>query len=226
MAADDVEQMVKLIDRLTPDLVVVGPEAPLVAGLADRLRAMGVPAFGPGADAARLEGSKAWSKRVMEAGSIPTAGAGTFTEVGPAVAFVRELGGRAVVKADGLAAGKGVTVADDRRRWPAAIRDCLEGGAFGEAGAPVVVEELLEGPEVSRVRAGRRPRACPSASRRTSSGSATATPGPTPAAWAPTRRCRSSTEATERSIERHRRADGGDDGIDGHRYSGRACTRA
>ncbi len=149
VAADDVEQMVKLVDQLTPDLVVVGPEAPLVAGLADRVRAIGIPVFGPGADAARLEGSKAWSKQVMEAGAIPTARAGTFIEVGPAVAFVRELGGRAVVKADGLAAGKGVTVAMDPSGAEQAIRDCLEGGAFGEAGETVVVEELLEGPEVS-----------------------------------------------------------------------------
>jgi len=147
--ADDVDQMVKLVDELAPDLVVVGPEAPLVAGLADRLRAAGIPVFGPGADAARLEGSKAWAKQVMETGDIPTARSGTFTDVDPALAFVTHLGGRAVVKADGLAAGKGVTVATEPGVAEAAIRDCLEGGAFGEAGSTVVVEELLEGPEVS-----------------------------------------------------------------------------
>jgi phosphoribosylamine--glycine ligase len=149
VAADDVGQMVKLVGHLTPDLVVVGPEAPLVAGLADRVRAMGIPVFGPSADAARLEGSKAWAKQVMEAGGIPTARAGAFTEVAPAVAFVGALGGRAVVKADGLAAGKGVTVATEAADAEQAIRDCLEGGAFGGAGETVVVEELLEGPEVS-----------------------------------------------------------------------------
>jgi phosphoribosylamine-glycine ligase len=100
--------------------------------------------------AARLEGSKAWSKLVMEAGAIPTARARTFTEVGPAVAFVRELGGHAVVKADGLAAGKGVTVAMESSVAEQAIGDCLEGGAFGEAGETVVVEELLEGPALGQ----------------------------------------------------------------------------
>jgi phosphoribosylamine--glycine ligase len=147
--AEDVDGLVALTDRLAPDLVVIGPEAPLVAGLADALRDRGVAAFGPDAAAARLEGSKAFAKEVMARGGIPTAASGTFASLDEAVAFVDALGGRAVVKADGLAAGKGVTVATDRETAVAALRDCLEGGAFGEAGATVVVEEILEGPEVS-----------------------------------------------------------------------------
>ena len=148
-AADDVDAQVRLADELDADLVVIGPEAPLVAGLADELRARGRTVFGPGRRAARLEGSKAFAKDLMLRSEIPTAQAATFSEVGPALAFVRELGGRAVVKADGLAAGKGVTVATDEARAAAAVEECLVAGAFGEAGARVVVEEVLEGAEVS-----------------------------------------------------------------------------
>ncbi|MGZ5350177.1 MAG: phosphoribosylamine--glycine ligase [Actinomycetota bacterium] len=147
--AEDLAGLVALAERLAPDLVVIGPEAPLVAGLSDALRDRGVAAFGPDAAAARLEGSKAFAKEVMARGGIPTAVSGTFTSFDEAAAFVDGLGGRAVVKADGLAAGKGDTVANDRETALAALRDCLQGGAFGEAGATVVVEEILEGPEVS-----------------------------------------------------------------------------
>ncbi|MGE5226172.1 MAG: phosphoribosylamine--glycine ligase [Planctomycetaceae bacterium] len=147
--AEDVEGVAGLADALDADLVVVGSEAPLVAGLADVLRARGRRVFGPTAAAARLEGSKAFAKDVMQRAGIPTAAAGSFTEVEKAAAFVDELGGRAVVKADGLAAGKGVVVAEERDAAVAAIRGCLERDAFGEAGRIVVVEELLEGPEVS-----------------------------------------------------------------------------
>jgi phosphoribosylamine--glycine ligase len=149
VGSDDVAKMVKLIDYLDVDLTVIGPEAPLVAGLADALAAAGRRAFGVSASAARLEGSKAFAKDVMVRHGIPTATSGTFDEVGPAAAFVEELGGRAVVKADGLAAGKGVVVAEDPGDAVRAIEDCLVDGAFGEAGRRVVVEELLEGPEVS-----------------------------------------------------------------------------
>jgi phosphoribosylamine---glycine ligase len=149
VAADDLDGIVDLVDHLRPDLVVVGPEAPLVAGLADRVRSSGVPVFGPGADAAGLEGSKAWAKEIMRLGRIPTARAGTFTDMASAGSYVDELGGRAVIKADGLAAGKGVTVATDRDGAFEALHDCLEAGAFGAAGSTVVVEEVLEGPEVS-----------------------------------------------------------------------------
>jgi len=149
VAADDVTAQVDLAVREGVDLVVVGPEAPLVGGLADRLRERDIATFGPDAAAARVEGSKAWAKSLMVAGGIPTARAGTFTDLGAAAAFVDDLGGRAVVKADGLAAGKGVTVAPDRPTAVRALRDCLEGGVFGAAGATVVVEEVLEGAEVS-----------------------------------------------------------------------------
>lgn len=149
VAPDDVAGLVALAEREAIDLVVVGPEAPLVAGLADALRARGVAVFGPDAAAARIEGSKAWAKEIMTAAGVATARSGVFTNVEKAMAFVDELGGRAVVKADGLSAGKGVTVASDRAVAEAALRDCLEGGAFGAAGAVVVVEELLEGPEIS-----------------------------------------------------------------------------
>jgi len=145
----DIGALVGLARAEAPDLVVIGPEGPLVAGLTDALEELGVAVLGPRADAARLEGSKAFAKHVMHAGGIPTAEAASFDEVGPAVAFVDDLGGRAVVKADGLAAGKGVTVATDRDRAIDAIRDCLEGGVFGQAGSTVLVEEMLEGPEVS-----------------------------------------------------------------------------
>jgi phosphoribosylamine---glycine ligase len=149
VGADDAGELVKLIDSLDVQLTVIGPEAPLVAGLADQLAARGRLAFGPSAAAARLEGSKAFAKGLMQRHGIPTAAAGTFDDVEAAVAFVDTLGGRAVVKADGLAAGKGVVVAADRAAAARAIEDCLVGGAFGEAGRTVVVEELLQGPEVS-----------------------------------------------------------------------------
>jgi phosphoribosylamine---glycine ligase len=147
--ADDIAGIIGLVERERVDLTVVGPEAPLVAGLADELNARGRLVFGPGRDAARIEGSKSWAKDVMVRHGIPTARAGTFTEVGPAVDFVDELGGRAVVKADGLAGGKGVTVAADRSEAVAAIMGALLEGAFGDAGATVVVEAMLAGPEVS-----------------------------------------------------------------------------
>lgn len=149
VAADDVEALVSMAERERPGLVVIGPEAPLVTGLADTLRDREFAVFGPGADAARLEGSKSFAKDLMLEAGTPTARAASFTEVNPALDFVDALSGRAVVKADGLAAGKGVTVATDREAAAAALRDCLDVRSFGDAGATVLVEELLEGPEVS-----------------------------------------------------------------------------
>ncbi|MDH4111853.1 MAG: phosphoribosylamine--glycine ligase [Actinomycetota bacterium] len=149
VSVDDVEGLVELTRLERPDLVVVGPEAPLVAGLADALISRGSTVFGPSAAAARLEGSKAHAKELMVEGAIPTARAGVFTELATAIGFVDALGGRAVIKADGLAAGKGVTVAADRAVAVDALEHCLDARAFGEAGATVVVEELLEGPEIS-----------------------------------------------------------------------------
>jgi phosphoribosylamine--glycine ligase len=149
VSADDLDGVVNLVDQRDVDLTVIGPEAPLVAGLADRLRKAGRNVFGPSAAAARIEGSKAFAKEVMARRGVPTARSGTFSEVAEAVAFVDELGGEAVVKADGLAAGKGVVVADDHDTAIAAIESCLVGGAFGDAGRVVVVEERLRGEEVS-----------------------------------------------------------------------------
>jgi phosphoribosylamine--glycine ligase len=131
------------------DLVVVGPEAPLVAGLSDRVARAGIPVFGPSAAAAEIEGSKAFAKDVMRAAGIPTAEYEAFTELAPAVAYARARGGKVVVKADGLAAGKGVVVCGDPAEAEEALRAMLVGGAHGAAGRKVVVEERLEGPEAS-----------------------------------------------------------------------------
>jgi phosphoribosylamine--glycine ligase len=131
------------------DLVVVGPEQPLVDGLADRLRARGVRVFGPGAEGARVEGSKAYMKELARAAGLPTARFGAFDQVDEALAFLRSLPGPYVIKTDGLAAGKGVLVTADRAEAEADVRAKLAGESFGDAGRRVVVEECLTGPEVS-----------------------------------------------------------------------------
>ena len=130
-------------------LTVVGPEGPLVAGVVDRFRAAGLRVFGPSAAAAQLEGSKAYAKDFLARHRIPTAFYSVFTQVEPALAYVRDKGAPIVVKADGLAAGKGVIVAMTLAEAEDAVRDMLSGNAFGEAGARVVVEEFLEGEEAS-----------------------------------------------------------------------------
>jgi phosphoribosylamine---glycine ligase len=135
--------------ELEADLFVVGPEAPLVEGLADRLRAQGKRVFGPGAQGARLEGSKAWMKEVLAAASVPTARYGSFTDLGPATDFLDTLSGLYVVKTDGLAAGKGVVVTESIAEARQAVASYLSGEAFGEAGRRVVIEEGLSGPELS-----------------------------------------------------------------------------
>jgi phosphoribosylamine--glycine ligase len=149
IAADDVEALTRFAVDGRIDLVVVGPEAPLVLGLADRLTAAGVAVFGPSAAGARLEGSKAFAKEVMAAAGIPTASHGAFDALAPALAHVRAAGGRVVVKADGLAAGKGVVVCGDVAEAEAAVRSILVDRVHGDAGARVVIEERLEGPEAS-----------------------------------------------------------------------------
>ncbi len=131
------------------DLWVVGPEAPLVAGLADELRAGGRPVLGPGAEGARLEGSKAWMKELLADAGVPTAAYATFDQVGPAVEFLRGLAPPWVVKTDGLAAGKGVLVTDDLTVAEADVAEKLAGRAFGAAGRRVVLEEGLVGTELS-----------------------------------------------------------------------------
>lgn len=131
------------------DLYVIGPEVPLVAGLADELRAGGKLVYGPGADGARLEGSKAYLKDLLAAAGVPTARYGAFSEEAPAVEFLRRLPGPWVVKTDGLAAGKGVLVAHDLDAAIADVRAKLSGASFGDAGRTVVIEEGLAGPELS-----------------------------------------------------------------------------
>ena len=130
------------------DFVIVGPEAPLAAGVADSLRAAGVPTFGPSAAAARLEASKGFTKEICDAAGAPTAGYARFTDKDAAVAHVREKGAPIVIKADGLAAGKGVIVAMALPEALAALDDMF-GGEFGDAGAEVVIEEFMEGEEAS-----------------------------------------------------------------------------
>jgi phosphoribosylamine--glycine ligase len=131
------------------ELTVIGPEAPLVDGLADRLRASGRLVFGPGADGARLEGSKAWMKQVLVEAGVPTAAHGAFTDEAAALAFLDTMHDLFVIKTDGLAAGKGVLVTEDRSEAVDAVRAYLSGAAFGDAGRTVVIEEGLTGPELS-----------------------------------------------------------------------------
>ncbi|AWM60674.1 phosphoribosylamine--glycine ligase [Stutzerimonas stutzeri] len=130
-------------------LTIVGPEAPLVKGVVDLFRSRGLDIFGPTAAAAQLEGSKAFTKDFLARHAIPTADYQNFTEVEPALAYLREKGAPIVIKADGLAAGKGVIVAMTLEEAEDAVRDMLSGNAFGDAGARVVIEEFLDGEEAS-----------------------------------------------------------------------------
>jgi phosphoribosylamine--glycine ligase len=148
---EDPEAVVGLARRVRPGLVVVGPEAPLVAGVGDALRAEGFDVFGPDAAAARIEGSKAYSKELMDAAGIPTAKWQRFEDVEGATRFLDELGPPYVVKADGLAAGKGVVVTEDRSDAIAAIEERLVERKFGDAGSSVVIEEFLDGEETSLI---------------------------------------------------------------------------
>jgi phosphoribosylamine--glycine ligase len=136
-------------EELDVDLVVIGPEAPLVDGLADRLRAAGRLVYGPGADGAHLEGSKGWMKEVVAAAGVPTAAHGTFTDVEEALAFLRTMPSPWVVKTDGLAAGKGVLVTGSLIEAEDDVKAKLAGASFGEAGRTVVIEEGMTGPELS-----------------------------------------------------------------------------
>jgi phosphoribosylamine--glycine ligase len=147
--ADDLPAIVEAARRERIDLVVVGPEAPLVAGIVDALEAVGIRTFGPSRAAAELEGSKAFSKRFMKRHRIPTAAFEVFDDPDAAIAYVRGAGRPLVVKADGLAAGKGVVVASDVDEACAAIDEIMRGRSFGEAGARIVIEERVEGQEVS-----------------------------------------------------------------------------
>lgn len=146
--AEDAQAVLAFAQAHNIELVVIGPEAPLVAGVADVLREAGIPVFGPDAQGAQLEGSKTYSKRFMDANGISTARYQSFTDAASARAYCEELGAPLVVKADGLAAGKGVVVAETLDMALDAVEACFD-GSFGDAGQTVVVEEMLTGPECS-----------------------------------------------------------------------------
>lgn len=148
-AATDVEGITGWAAKEKPGLVVVGPEAPLCAGLADRLRDLGLRVFGPGKKGAQLEGSKSFCKELLVSQRIPTAKAGSFQKVEEAIRFSESLTCPQVVKADGLAAGKGVVIAESHAEAATAIRQMMAEKIFGEAGATVLIEEFLEGEELS-----------------------------------------------------------------------------
>ncbi len=147
--AEDIEGLLAFGLQEQIDLTIVGPEAPLVAGVVDTFNASGLKCFGPSKGAAQLEGSKAFSKDFLKKHAIPTADYDVFTEIEPAVAYVKKCGAPIVVKADGLAAGKGVILAQTEDEAINAINDMLAGNAFGEAGSRVVIEEFLQGEEAS-----------------------------------------------------------------------------
>jgi phosphoribosylamine--glycine ligase len=149
VGAEDIDGLLDLAKAESVGLTIIGPEVPLVAGIVDRFRDQGLPCFGPTADAAQLEGSKVFTKEFLQRHNIPTAAYQSFTELEPALAYVREQGAPIVVKADGLAAGKGVIVAATTEEAEQAATDMLRAGSFGEAGNRIVIEEFLEGEEAS-----------------------------------------------------------------------------
>jgi phosphoribosylamine--glycine ligase len=149
IAAEDTASLVAFAQDNDIALTVIGPEQPLVNGVVDQFYDAGLRCFGPGAEAAELEGSKRFTKDFLARFNIPTAAYDTFTEVDPAIAYIRQQGAPIVVKADGLAAGKGVILAETEDEAIAAVRDMLAGNAFGEAGHRVVIEQFLRGEEAS-----------------------------------------------------------------------------
>lgn len=149
VSSDDIDGLLALAQDEDIGLTIVGPEAPLVAGIVDRFNALGLPCFGPTAAAAQLEGSKAFTKDFLARHNIPTAAYRNFSELPPALDYIRQQGAPIVIKADGLAAGKGVIVAMTLQEAEQAATDMLAGGSFGAAGARIVVEEYLDGEEAS-----------------------------------------------------------------------------
>jgi phosphoribosylamine--glycine ligase len=149
VAADNIAGLVELAQREQIEFVVVGPEVPLSLGLVDALAAAGIPAYGPKADGARLEASKVFTKQILLKHKIPTAPAGIFTAVAPALDYVRRRGAPIVIKADGLAAGKGVVVAQTLAEAEAAVHDMLAGNKFGAAGRQILIEDCMFGDETS-----------------------------------------------------------------------------
>ncbi|MBN7821479.1 phosphoribosylamine--glycine ligase [Bowmanella yangjiangensis] len=149
IGAENIGGLLAFAQQEKIDLTIVGPEAPLVLGVVDKFQAAGLRIFGPSQAAAQLEGSKAFTKDFLARHNIPTAAYQTFTEIAPAIDYVKQQGAPIVVKADGLAAGKGVIVAMTEQEAEDAIRDMLAGNAFGDAGNRVVIEEFLDGEEAS-----------------------------------------------------------------------------
>ncbi len=149
IGVDDIPALLDFAKREKIDLTIVGPEVPLVAGVVDAFAEAGLRCFGPSKGAAQLEGSKAFTKDFLARHQIPTAAYGNFTEIEPAISYIKEQGAPIVVKADGLAAGKGVILAQTEDQAIAAVRDMLAGNAFGDAGHRVVIEEFLSGEEAS-----------------------------------------------------------------------------
>lgn len=149
ISAEDLEGLVAFAQEKSIDFVVVGPEAPLVMGLADRLRAVGIKTFGPSAAAAALEGSKAHMKDLLASAGVPTAAYGRFTDINAAKVYIAEQGAPIVVKTDGLAAGKGVILCDTVEEAYAAVDSMMSDKTFGDAGDEIVIEEFLEGEEAS-----------------------------------------------------------------------------
>lgn len=147
--AEDIPGLLSFVKEKSIDFVVVGPEGPLVAGIVDELRALNIPVFGPTKAAAQLEGSKGFTKDLCKKYGMPTAAYERFTDPAKAAAFINTMTAPMVVKADGLAAGKGVIIAQTKNEAIAAVNDMLSGHAFGDAGASVVIEEFLDGEELS-----------------------------------------------------------------------------
>jgi len=151
IAADDIQALCDFAQQEQIELTIVGPEAPLVIGVVDLFQSRGLKIFGPSQQAAQLEGSKTFTKDFLARHQIPTAAYQSFTEIDPAIDYIRQMGAPIVIKADGLAAGKGVILADSLAEAEEAVRDMLAGNAFGEAGHRVVIEEFLQGEEASYI---------------------------------------------------------------------------
>ena len=226
--ADPIRVTAQPVEEIEADLVVIGPEAPLVDGLADRLRADGRAVMGPGADGARLEGSKAFMKEMLEEAGVPTARFAAFgaAEQAEALAYLEQLPGPWVVKTDGLAAGKGVLVARTIEEARADVTAKLSGEAFGDAGERIVIEEGLEGEECSLLVLFDGTTAVPLLPAQDFKRVGDDDRGPIPAAWAPMPRCRTFRRRGRRHYGDGRRTAHRHPAQAGHRLSRRALRRA
>ena len=190
IGVEAIPELIEFAQAQRIDLTIVGPEAPLVAGIVDRFTEAGLRCFGPSQGAAQLEGSKAFTKDFLTRHHIPTAAYRSFNELQPALNYIRERGAPIVVKADGLAAGKGVILAQTEEQACAAVTDMLAGNAFGAAGRRVVIEEFLQGEEASFIVMVDGQHILPMASSQDHKARMRVIAVPTPAAWAPIRRPR------------------------------------